>query len=54
MKKFEFIIPEYSDEEGIEVFWDDGARYKVWLDHGEGVALKANKEGLISLAKQML
>ena len=52
--KFEFDIPEYRDSDGIEVFWSDGARYKLWLDCGQGVALKANKEGLISFAKQML
>lgn len=54
MKKFVFDIPEYNDSDGIEIFWEDGGHYELSLECDNCITLKANKNGLISLAKQML
>ena len=45
-------IPDY-DGEGLDVIWDAGSRYAIRVD-GDCVSITANKEGFISLAKQML
>ena len=46
-------VPEYDKWQGILVSWVDGHEIEVTLDNNE-VGIWANKEGLISLATQML
>ncbi len=50
--KVSVIIPDY-DGNGLDVIWENGAKYMVNVDENH-VILSANKDGLISLAKQML
>lgn len=45
-------IPDY-DGNAIDVIWDQNASYTIKLDE-RSVLLTANKQGLVSLAKQML
>ena len=45
-------IPEY-DELALDVIWSNNAEYNLAIFDDE-IVLKANKEGLLSLAKQML
>ena len=45
-------IPEY-DGNALDVIWNDNARYTLDVDY-DSVILSANREGLISLAKQMI
>ena len=45
-------LPDY-DGQWLDVIWEDGAELEVRYDPGE-VVLEANREGLISLAEQML
>lgn len=47
-----FEIPDY-DGNAVDVIWEDGAKYIATSDE-ESVILKANSEGLLSLAKQMI
>ncbi|MBP5570395.1 MAG: hypothetical protein J6X46_05165 [Prevotella sp.] len=37
----------------MEIEWEDGFTVKVRVDDGNTVVISANKEGLLSLAKQM-
>lgn len=46
-------IPKYSSERGIEMQWESNFEIIVRNNGGE-ILLKANKEGLLSLAKQLL
>jgi hypothetical protein len=46
-------IPEYSTENGLKTDWENGFIIKTKIEHG-AINLIANKEGLISLAKQLL
>jgi len=46
-------IPPYSPEKGIEVQWESGFEITV-RNNENGVYLIANKEGLVSLAIQLL
>ncbi len=50
--KITLDIPEY-DGNAIDVIWENNAKYDLTTFDGEAV-LKANKEALISFAKQML
>ena len=45
-------LPDY-DGQWLDVIWEDGAELDVRCNPGE-VVLEANREGLISLAEQML
>lgn len=45
-------IPKY-DEDGIDVFWEEGADYKIIVGQ-ESVIISANRNAMKSLAKQML
>ncbi|MDP4254662.1 MAG: hypothetical protein Q8938_11700 [Bacteroidota bacterium] len=46
-------IPDYEPQKGFEFDWKDGFEIKV-EDSPRYIELKANKEGLISLAQQFL
>lgn len=37
----------------MEIEWEDGFTVKVRVDDGNTVVISANKEGLLSMAKQM-
>ncbi len=50
--KINLEIPDF-DGNALDVIWDNDAEYRINVSHGE-VVLSANKQGLISLAKQML
>ena len=45
-------LPDY-DENGIDIIWEEGSRYHIMVSK-ETVEITANKNALISLAKQML
>ena len=45
-------IPDYAGD-GMDVFWDLDSKYAIDIQE-KSVVLSANKNGLISLAKQML
>ena len=45
-------IPEYN-ENAVDVIWEDGSQYSLVVS-GDTVELSANKQGLLSLAKQLL
>jgi hypothetical protein len=46
-------IPSYSPLEGLKISWNNG--YEISVSHDNGVTIiRANKEGLISLATQFL
>lgn len=46
-------IPSYSSDRGIDFVWEDNFKIKADSD-GKSVVIKANKEGLRSLAKHLL
>ena len=46
-------IPDYSSNEGFKYEWRKDFQIKTSID-GSVFVIKANKEGLISLAKQLL
>lgn len=37
----------------MEIDWEDGFTIKVRVDDGETVVISANREGLLSLARQL-
>ena len=45
-------LPDY-DENGIDIIWEEGSRYHIMVSK-ETVEITANKNALISIAKQML
>jgi len=51
--KIELNIPEYSRESGMIFSWEDGFTIKTDVTENQ-IVIAANKEGLISLAKQLL
>jgi hypothetical protein len=51
--KIEIDLPEYSTEKGIQMSWENEFTIEVQADT-KTVRVKANKAGLISLAKQLL
>jgi len=46
-------IPDYDKTKGFQYHWEDGFEITV-VNNGNSIAILANKEGLISLAVQML
>lgn len=46
-------IPDYDPQKGAQFTWENGFEIKI-EDSNNSVELKANKEGLISLAQQFL
>ena len=46
-------IPDYNPYKGFEFSWEDGFEIEVDLCHN-GVMIKCNKAGLISLATQLI
>ncbi|WP_216626358.1 Imm32 family immunity protein [Paenibacillus plantarum] len=51
--KIEIEIPEYKPEKGLKIFWEDNFQIKA-TRLGSDFVIEANKEGLISLATQLL
>jgi len=51
--KYEIEVPEYSKETGIKMNWEYGFTIDARMANNV-VAIKANKEGLISLARHLL
>jgi hypothetical protein len=51
--KIEIEIPEYIPEKGLKIFWKDNFQIKATI-LGSDFVIEANKEGLISLATQLL
>ncbi len=47
-----FNIPDY-DGNALDVIWEDNAEFSIKVNEND-VVLIANKEGLISFAKQMI
>ena len=45
-------IPNF-DGEGVDVIWDKNANYEIMVE-GDEVIIRANKEALMSIAKQMI
>ena len=37
----------------MEIYWEDGFTIKVRVDDGKTVVISANREGLLSLARQL-
>lgn len=46
-------VPDYSPERGIELQWDEGFEITAQID-GNVVQIKANRAGLVSLARHLL
>ncbi|WP_312185792.1 hypothetical protein [Sphingobacterium sp.] len=46
-------LPSYTIASGLASVWEPGFEIKVKVTHGE-VVISANKQGLISFAKQLL
>jgi len=46
-------IPNFNENHGLRFEWEDGFEIKTSISNGV-IILSANKEGLISLAKQLL
>jgi hypothetical protein len=53
MKTITLEIPEYSPDAGFKHTWEDDFKISVENHNGQ-VVIKSNREGLISLAKQLL
>ncbi len=51
--KIEIDLPDYNEENGIQMVWERGFIIDA-QSNNESVVIRANKEGLISLAKQLL
>lgn len=45
-------IPEYHPSQGIKFQWEYG--FKIDVQHNGGIVIRANKEGLVSLANHLL
>ena len=50
--KISILLPDY-DNDSLDVIWENNSKYDIEIT-SEEVYLSANKEGLISFAKQML
>ncbi|MCU0494065.1 MAG: hypothetical protein MUD01_20945 [Chloroflexaceae bacterium] len=51
--KLELYIPDYSPEQGLTFDWEED--FSIEVQHAEGtVLIRANRSGLISLARHML
>lgn len=46
-------IPDYDPQNGFQFIWENGFEVKTEMDE-DCIVLRANKEGLISLAQQFL
>ncbi|PWS30241.1 hypothetical protein DF947_18985 [Pedobacter paludis] len=53
MIELKLNIPTYSSEKGLPYNWEDGFSIKTEIIENQ-IQVKANKAGLISLAKQLL
>lgn len=51
--KITLDIPDHSGN-GIHLIWDPGSKYAIKVDDYKGVVVLANKNALVSMAKQML
>lgn len=51
--KIEIDIPDYSPPEGLRFVWEDDFTIVV-EPHGDGFIIRANRDGLISLARHLL
>ncbi|WP_216625402.1 Imm32 family immunity protein [Paenibacillus phytorum] len=51
--KIEIEIPEYTPEKGLKIYWKDNFQIKA-TSLGSDFVIEANKEGLISIATQLL
>lgn len=49
----EIEIAEYNSEEGFKFIWEDNFEIEVKYEN-QAIVIKANKQGLVSLAKQLL
>lgn len=49
----EINLPTYSEELGLQASWEPGFEIAVQVVANE-IVIRANKQGLISLAKQLL
>lgn len=45
-------IPEY-DNESLDIFWEEKSKFSLSIDENT-IILSANKNGMISIAKQLL
>jgi hypothetical protein len=54
MHQIKLEIPKYSPIYGVWPLWENDAIVHVHIDQEREVVLQANKEGLISLARQLL
>lgn len=51
--KIEFSVPDYNVEEGLSYDWEDGFEITAKVEDS-GIYIKANRAGLISLARHLL
>lgn len=51
--KITIDIPDYDEDSGIDVIWEENAKYELKVFEDK-VILLANTQGLTSIAKQML
>lgn len=51
--KIEINVPDYTPPRGIQFVWEDGFTIKT-EPHGDGFIIRANRDGLISLARHFL
>lgn len=47
-------IPDYQEPQGIQTTWEEGFTIAVQIDPEGAVLLRANRAGLISLARHLL
>ena len=52
--KVEMTIPNYNQQEGIKIEWEDNFIIKTELQAGNTFRIIADKNGLISMAKHFL
>ena len=52
--KIALDIPEYDPNYGLQIIWEEGFHIHLETDSDGVVVLSANKEGLVTLAKQLL
>jgi len=53
MAKIALDIPNYTPDKGLQSSWEDGFKISCNINNEE-VVISANRDGLISLAKQLL
>lgn len=52
--KLSLEIPDYDPNIGLPIIWEKGFQIRVEIDNDGAIVVSANKEGLITLAKQLL